>query len=264
MQVEHLQCPPGEGQMHSRDRHTLFVNLSTRPIRYLQTQDGKTHTGLYCRGDFTLTPSDRPFFARWQSTENCVQIQFSDRWMQSVAATTLSSPSDRLTLLPTFQSQNEQIAAIATMLLAEMQHNQPGGALYLDSLATILAVQLLRHHSSTHPQLLNYAGGLSAYQLNQVLDYIDAHLAEDIQLADLAQLLTMSPFHFGRLFKQAIGTPPHQYLLQQRVERAKRLLKQTNQPIIQIALDCGFKSHSHLSKQFRQLTGMTPTAYRVN
>jgi AraC family transcriptional regulator len=98
----------------------------------------------------------------------------------------------------------------------------------------------------------------------QVLDYLDAHLAQEIRLADLAQLLDMSQFHFSRLFKQSLGVSPYQYLLQQRVERAKRLLKQTEQSIMNIALKCGFSSHSHLSKQFRQLTGMSPKAYRVS
>ncbi|WP_313949281.1 helix-turn-helix transcriptional regulator [Leptolyngbya sp. FACHB-261] len=85
-----------------------------------------------------------------------------------------------------------------------------------------------------------------------------------MKLADLAALLGMSQFHFSHLFKQSIGTAPYQYLLQQRVERAKQLLKQTDQSIMEIAFLCGFNSHSHLSKQFRQLTGITPTAYRAN
>jgi AraC family transcriptional regulator len=96
------------------------------------------------------------------------------------------------------------------------------------------------------------------------LDYIHDNLHQDIKLADLAQLLSMSQFHFSHLFKQSIGISPYQYLFQQRVERAKQLLKQTERSITDIALACGFNSHSHLSKQFRQLTGMTPKAYRAN
>jgi AraC family transcriptional regulator len=96
------------------------------------------------------------------------------------------------------------------------------------------------------------------------LDYINDHLDRDIKLADLATLLDMSQFHFSHLFKQSLDTSPYQYLLQQRVERAKQLLKQTERSIMDIALDCGFSSHSHLSKQFRQLTGITPKAYRTN
>jgi AraC family transcriptional regulator len=74
----------------------------------------------------------------------------------------------------------------------------------------------------------------------------------------------MSQFHFSYLFKQSIGTSPYQYLLQQRIERAKKLLKESDRPIIDIALECGFNSHSHLTKTFRQLTGITPKVYRVN
>ncbi|RZM75229.1 helix-turn-helix domain-containing protein [Leptolyngbya iicbica] len=262
IQLEHLQYPPGEGIVHSPDRHTLFVSLTPRPIRYHQAQDGKCHDALYRHGDFTVTPADLSFFARWQDTENCLQLQVSDRWLRSVAQETLAGVGDRLTLVPTFQSRSGQIAAIATLMLTELQHQHPGGALYLDSLAQALTVQLLRQHGSTQAQLPQYEGGLPPYQLRQVLDYVDNHLTHDIKLADLAQLLTMSPFHFGRMFKQSIGVSPHQYVIQQRVERAKRLLKQGDRPIIDIAFDCGFSSHSHLTKQFRQLTGVTPTAFR--
>jgi AraC family transcriptional regulator len=74
----------------------------------------------------------------------------------------------------------------------------------------------------------------------------------------------MSQFHFSHLFKQWISTSPYQYLLQQRIERAKQLLKQTDQSIMDIAFECGFNSNSHLGKQFRQLVGITPKAYRLN
>lgn len=262
LQLELLQFPPGEGDVHCHDGHNLFVNLTTRPIHYLQTQDSQTHTGWYRYGDFTLTPADLPFFARWQGTENCLKIQLSDRFLKTVAQETLAVNGDRLSLVPTFQSRNEQIAAIATLLLAELQPNQSSGALYLDSLANVLAVQLLRHYGTSQTQLPSYAGGLPPQHLSRVLDYVETYMTTDIQLQDLAQLVGMSPFHFSRMFKQSMGISPHQYLIQQRLERAKRLLKNSDRAIIDIALECGFSSHSHLSKQFRQLTGMTPNAFR--
>ncbi len=98
----------------------------------------------------------------------------------------------------------------------------------------------------------------------QVLDYINDYLHQDIKLTDLAALLDMSQYHFSYLFKQATGISPYQYLLQQRIERAKQLLKQSDRSIADIASTCGFNSHSHLSKQFRQLTGTTPKAYRLH
>jgi AraC family transcriptional regulator len=109
-----------------------------------------------------------------------------------------------------------------------------------------------------------YEGGLGDRKLLQVTNYINDYLDQDIKLANLAQLLGMSQSHFSYLFKQSMGISPHQYLLQQRIERAKQLLKQTDRSVMEIALTCGFDSHSHLSKQFRQLTGMTPKAYRLS
>jgi AraC family transcriptional regulator len=262
IQIEHLQLPPGESEFYAEAAHTLFVNLTPRPLQYLQKQDGKTHTGLYCHGEMLITPANTPLFVRWEGDENCLKIQLPETFLKRVAEESLGKDGDRLTLVPTFQYRHQQLAAIAHLVMGEVQQRQPGGALYLDSLANALAVQLLRHHGTASAQLPSYEGGLPMYQLNQVLDYIDAGLTEDIKLADLAELLGMSPFHFGRMFKQSLGISPHQYVIQQRVERAKRLLKQTDQAIIDIALDCGFNSHSHLSKQFRQVTGLTPREFR--
>lgn len=262
IQIEHLRSPAGEGDFHAEAAHTLFVNLTSRPLHYLQTQDGKTHTGLYRHGDMLITPANTPLFVRWDGAENCLQIHLPTSFLTQVAEETFGKDGDRLTLVPTFQSRNQQLDAIATLLVAEMQQNQSNGALYLDSIATVLAVQLLRNYGTTTTRLHQYEGGLPIHQLNLVLDYIDASLAGDITLADLAGLLNMSPFHFGRMFKQSMGLSPHQYVIQQRLEYAKRLLKQSDRAIIDIALECGFNSHSHLSKQFRKVVGVTPSAFR--
>jgi AraC family transcriptional regulator len=204
IQIEHLQLPPGESDFHAEAAHTLFVNLTPRPLYYLQQQDGKTHTGLYRHGEMLITPANTPLFVRWEGVENCLKIQLPDAFLKQVAEETLGKDGNRLTVVPTFQSRNQPLESIAHLLLGEAQHRHPGGGLYLDSLANVLAVQLLRHHGTTSAPVPSYEGGLPTYQLNQVLDYIDTELAEDIKLADLAGLLDMSPFHFGRMFKQTI------------------------------------------------------------
>jgi AraC family transcriptional regulator len=165
--------------------------------------------------------------------------------------------------LPEFQIRDPQLEAIGMLLLTELKQ-EDSSRLYIESLANVLAVHLVRQYAATKPQVTVYEGGLPQRQLSQVLDYINDHLDHDIKLADLAALLNMSQFHFSHLFKQAIGTSPYQYLLQQRIERAKQLLKQSDQPIMEIAFQCGFNNHSHLSQQFRRFTGMTPKAFRAN
>ncbi len=263
IQVQHLQNPGGEAHCCFESEHVLFISLASRPVAYLQVQDGKTHTGLYKKGEILITPANTPLFVRWEGQENCLKIQLSTKFIETIARETLDRDPDLLELLPEFQIRNPQIEATAMMLFAEFQQEQLDNGLYLDSLTNVLAVNLLRHHTASKPQLPIYKGGLPPRQLSQVLDYIDTYLDRNIKLADLAQLLDISSFHFSRLFKQSIGITPHQYLSQQRVERAKQLLKTTDRLIVDIALECGFTSHSHLSKQFRQLTSMTPKAYRI-
>lgn len=262
LQLQHLQNSAGEGSCCFKEEHALFISLAPRPIEYVQVQDGKTHTGLYQKGDILITPANTPLFVRWMGNEDCLQIRLNTEFLQSIAQDTLNQNPDLLELLPAFQIRNPQLEAIAMMLLAEFQQESLNNELYLDSLTNVLAVNLVRNHTIRKPQLPIYEGGLPPRQLSKVLDYIDTYLERNIKLADLAQLLDMSSFHFSRLFKQSTGITPHQYLSQQRVERAKQLLKQTDRLIIDIALECGFSSHSHLSKQFRQFTGVTPKAYR--
>jgi len=262
VQVELLQYSSGEANSLFEGEHTLFISLAARPVHYLHAQDGKTHTGLYRRGDMLITPANTPLFSRWEGEENCLQIRMADEFMREIARETVVGNCDRLTLRSEFQTRNPQLESISTMLLNEFQQGSLSSRLYVDSLSNILAVNLLRQHATTRPHLPIYEGGLPPRQLRQVLDYVDAHLDQNIKLADLARLLDMSQFHFSRLFKQSLGISPYQYLLQQRTERAKRLLKNTDRSIADIALVCGFNSHSHLSKQFKHLTGMTPKAYR--
>jgi len=105
-------------------------------------------------------------------------------------------------------------------------------------------------------------GGLPGWQQKKVAQYIEEHLANEISLLSLAQLVRLSPFHFSRAFKQSFGMPPHRYLTWQRIERAKALLGERKLSVTEIGLDVGFSETSSFTAAFRKLTGETPTAYR--
>lgn len=259
---QYQQSQAGECSIHDSDDHAICLSLASRPVRFLQVKGGKSHRSLYGKGDISITPAQMPFFARWEGEDHYLQIRIAAQFLRTVATESLHLNPERLELLPEFRTRDPQIEAIGMLLLSELQQENLGGKLYIESLANILAVHLLRRYTAAHPTLPVYEGGLPERQLSQVLDYIQAHLAQEIRLVDLAALLGISQFHFSHLFKQTTGQSPYQYLLQQRIEQAKQLLQQTDQSILEIALLCGFNSHSHLSKQFRQLTSLTPSAYR--
>jgi AraC family transcriptional regulator len=194
----------------------------------LQIKGSRTYVGLQSKGDVSLTPAKIPSFSRWESDDSCLQIRIASQFIQRIAKETIATDPDRLELRPEFQTRDPQLEAIGMMLLAELKQENIGGSLYIDSLSNVLAVHLLRQYAASKVRLVIYESALSERQILQVLEYIHECLHQDIKLADLATLLNISESHLSHRFKQAIGMTPHQYLLQQRIERAKQLLKESD------------------------------------
>ena len=131
----------------------------------------------------------------------------------------------------------------------------------VESLGTALFVRLAWHfvgHLS-----LPTSGGLSPERLQRVRDYVEAHLDDDLSLTVLADIACLSPYHFSRSFMQTTGVGPHRYVIQRRIERAKRLLRQTGQPLALVAQEAGFADQSHLTQMFRREMGVTPGRFRA-
>lgn len=104
---------------------------------------------------------------------------------------------------------------------------------------------------------------LAPHRLSRVLSYIDERLNERISVRDLAGIVHMSPFHFTRVFKVAVGLSPHAYLTHVRMEHASQLLTQGDTPIAEIARRVGFRTQAHFTCIFRRHARTTPHAYRV-
>ncbi|MGG6266032.1 helix-turn-helix domain-containing protein [Leptolyngbya sp. AN03gr2] len=105
------------------------------------------------------------------------------------------------------------------------------------------------------------ADGFSQSKLQVAIDYIHAHLDEDLSIGTLAQLVQISSYYFVRLFKQSMGLTPHAYIVRQRLERAKQLVKTTNLSIAEIAYRTGFCHQSRFATVFRQYLRISPSAY---
>jgi AraC family transcriptional regulator len=159
---------------------------------------------------------------------------------------------------------DEPIRLIGKALLNELRAPGAAGHVRVDTLALKLTERVVNNYSSdARPYGTNDAGRrLDERRLRRVLDYIAAHIDEDVSLHDLADAACFSAFHFSRVFAATIGMPPHRYLSQLRLERAKTLLSLGQTPICDIALTCCFSSQSNFTRAFRRATGSTPMAYR--
>jgi AraC family transcriptional regulator len=154
------------------------------------------------------------------------------------------------------------ISRLGALGRRELSDGGAGGRLYLEGLATLLTVHLLRGFGSSRPALPQYRGGLAPRQMRRVLDYIDAHLTDELGLVELAAIAGLSPNHFGEAFKTSVGKSPHQFVTERRVEQAMALLRNDERSIAEIAQAAGFSSQSRLTQNFRRVTGLTPGQFR--
>lgn len=106
-------------------------------------------------------------------------------------------------------------------------------------------------------------GGLAARQERRAKAFIDAHLSENISLAELARECSLSVAQFARAFKRSTGVPPYQFLTERRIERARELLQHTALPLADVAIRCGFADQSHFTKVFRRVAGVSPGSFRA-
>ena len=158
------------------------------------------------------------------------------------------------------QSKDKHLQLLMQALLIEAETGGPNGQLYVDSLSTALATHFVNHYSIERPVALPSLETSERQRLGAVIDYIEAHLTEDVSLSDLALQAGLSKFHFSRLFKQAMGLTPHKYVIRRRIEQAAHTLKQ-GQPIAQVAHQFGISDQSHFTRVFKQVKGSTPRQF---
>jgi AraC-like DNA-binding protein len=137
--------------------------------------------------------------------------------------------------------------------------------LFLDqALITLLATLLLENDPARAEPRKASDTKLAQWRLSRVMDLMLANLSQNLTTRDLAQSVGLSPYYFLRAFSATTGQTPHQWLSARRIERAKQMLRQTQTPITQIALDLGFSSPGHFSTRFRQMVGFSPMDWRRN
>ena len=259
--VQHDLQPPNEVEHPPSTHHFMALHLthSNRIARIGNHQ----YEGAFNIGEFCLHPCCYSGFYAWDSTDEVVAFIIRSDFLSRLAAQTECLNPDRIELRPVAIGRDPDIEHIARSFLGEMETESLGVKIYSETLAVQLAIHLLRHYCTFPPRLRQYDKGLSRTQLQRVIDYINAYLESNISLPILAELSGVSsPYYFCHLFKQSTGIAPYQYVIQQRVAKAKQLLKQQNLPLVEIALSCGFSSQSAFNRTFKKSVGTTPSEYR--
>ena len=156
---------------------------------------------------------------------------------------------------PVLMLYDERVTSCAALLAEECISTLPENRMFGESLTMALMAALFASHEASNRALDN---GLARWQLRRVLEFLEAHLAEDINLDELAQLVGLSQSQFARAFKVSTGLPPYQWCVRNRVKRAQEMPLKGSDSLTDIAIQNGFADQSHFTKTFRRVTGATP------
>jgi len=165
-------------------------------------------------------------------------------------------------LIEHWNATDPHIMALLVAMTTDLKEGSPAGRLYGEALANALAVYLLGRYAVRHRTPTLSKGGLPGYRLKRVLEHIRDNLTEDLGLWELAALAGMSPHYFAELFKRSMGCPPHRFVLLQRVERAKALLRDPTFSVLEAGVSAGFQNSSHFSRMFHRFVGISPSRFQ--
>jgi AraC family transcriptional regulator len=242
--------------------HVLASQISGR-CRLRQEISGRAVERWTGPGAVSLAPAHVE--GTWDATgpSRVIHLGIPDAFLSRVIAEEWGVEPGKVEIVGQFLVRDPVIESVMTRMALEAQSGSPSGQLYAESASEFLARHIIHSYSSLAKPLPRLAGGLSARRLKAVLDCIEENLGQPIALHRLAELAGVSTRHFERAFRQALGVPPHAYLLRRRVTAARHLLlSQPRLSIEHIAKRVGFSSSSHLGSAFRREIGYSPTALR--
>lgn len=226
------------------------IVTDAKPVRLLDVRDRITYLpkGSGISGWSRLAPRTN-FFTALYYTPTMMVDELEVHWPRNDGQ-------------PMLYFENQGLRSTLLKIQSLLQDASLASAVYSETLGLLAAIEIsrLQHDASDLP--VHESGRLSSGQERLLRDYIAHNLSRDMSLADLAALVRLSRFHFARSFKKTFGLPPHQFILQSRIESAKRFLISEKASIDEIAERLGFANQAQFSQAFRKATGTAPTHFR--
>jgi AraC family transcriptional regulator len=265
VRLVHMRHSLNELRIPPSDHHCLVVNLGA-PLHLSTCFEKRNFRGKVRAGEVAVIPAGTAwsYESHGSVVRNTILL-----FLRPLVVRTVAEHSEfgrkQLAVTPQIGFQCSHIQHIAMSLLAELNQASVMGRLCADSMAAGLALQLIRHYSSSKEVQVGQ-GGMAPHKLRKAISLIDCYLEREeegrVALRSVARDVRISYCHFSRAFKKSMGMTPTSYITERRIERAKALMEETDLAISEIALRVGFSSQSHFTTSFRRLAGVTPRSFR--
>src|SRR5262245_25555234 len=244
--------------------HPFIIYHITHPTEVMRKIEGaRREKGLLGPRNICVTPPGTATEWEHHGNPEILQVYLRRSLYEAAVGELYGCDATAAEIVPRFGIVDPLLEQLSIALAEALRSGAVRDGLYIDTIAQMMAVHLARTHSvQSRPSVLPPTPVVSHQRMRQLLEFIEANLDQPLTLDSMAAHVGISPLYLARAFKAAIGQSPHQYVLARRIERAKELLRNTEMPIIDVALSVGFSSQSHLSHWMIRHTGITPAVYR--
>jgi len=231
-------------------------------VRLTQVRDGKTHSAMIGPGNIGIHPRGMPSEWAWDGPGAIMLMRVPPALLQQAAETALRGALPRTELVNCFSARDPFVERIVALFLAEIERApHPAQAYVSQALSSALALHLVHRFNCQLAPPAPAPRGLNPRSLQRVMEFIDAHLHEEIDLQMLAGVANVSRFHFARLFRASTGCSAIAYLERVRMRRAQELIRHGRLPLAQVAALVGYADQSYFTRRFRLALGVTPARY---
>lgn len=260
LRIHRVRVLPGRMLEHTNTFHEVNIAISGRLTTDKISACGRHVSTNGSSGNLCITPAGQSISAIWHKPLDNMGIALEPAFIDRVAAE--NGFADGFEFTEVYKQSDPLIQHLGLTLLNEADSETPSGRLFSDSLIQTLTLHLLTNYGTSTPTKKIATGGLSGHKLRRVKEFIRDHLDADLGLAEIATVAGLSQFHFARAFRRSTGLTPQQFVMQERIERAKELLAKKDLPIVEVSLLTGFKNQSHFTSLFRKFTSLTPKVWR--
>jgi len=247
------------------DPEYFTLELNTGPSTSVSYQFGEENTGAVSwePGDIWIYPNTERSIWEWDSPHRTIVFFFPVSRLRQLIMDGLKVDVCNPALVPGISKRDDKLRSLLQLIAADMLGESHNEKMYINSLVDATLIHLARNYVTESEDISRGHPHLTVLQMEKLRQHVFDYVDTPLSVADLAQVVCLTPHEFPRAFRTAMGITPYQYVLKERIKWAQYMLRTTDLSLAEIAFSAGFSSQSHFTRTFGKQKSMTPQNYRM-